>query len=227
MAILLQLETSSTYCSVSLSNNGTVLNEQQSTQAMDHLAKITLLIEGCLAEAGINKSQLDGVAVSQGPGSYTGLRVGVSAAKGICYGLDIPLIGINTLEALAVEGWRLYPDADIIIPMIDARRMEVYASIYGKNDTIRENFNIIVDKMAFNAYFDKNNKVIAIGNGALKTEDVIDYTHYTAHYLANTASLLIPLSHKKFDKQQFEDLVQFAPDYIKAPNITVPKSKFL
>ena len=224
---ILNIETSTKVCSVALSKNGTLLNCVENDEGLRHASVITLLIKECLEASSVKISNLNAIAISSGPGSYTSLRVGCSTAKGICYAQDIPLIGVSTLECLAREGRRLFPEIDFIVPMIDARRMEVYANLMEKNQIIKKNFNIIVKENTFSDIFTTNKHILAIGNGALKTQSVINNENYKTFPLACSAKYMIPISHLYYQNRRFEDLAYFVPDYLKLPNITSPKSRLL
>ncbi|MBV1922576.1 MAG: tRNA (adenosine(37)-N6)-threonylcarbamoyltransferase complex dimerization subunit type 1 TsaB, partial [Flavobacteriaceae bacterium] len=169
MATILCLETSTTNCSVALSVNGSViaLKEDNSNQ-YSHAERLHVFIEEVLSESNIKKDDLDAIAISKGPGSYTGLRIGVSAAKGLCFALDVPLISIPTLEILASQ---LQIENGLIISMLDARRMEVYSSVYNKEIIeVRETKAEVIDETSFVSFLDIEN-VFFIGNGA------VSYTH--------------------------------------------------
>ena len=169
---LLALETSTSVCSVSLFVNGKVFTREENTEKI-HASAVTVFIDEVVKQAEINYSDLDAIAVSKGPGSYTGLRIGVSTAKGLCYALNKPLIGISTLQAMAYgfserfssPSWRL---GGVICPLLDARRMEVYSAFYDFNNNIVRNIQAdIIDEFSY-ADILKNQKVYFIGNGVAK-----------------------------------------------------------
>ena len=148
MALILSIETATTNCSVSLSKNGeTLLLKEDNSNNYSHAERLHVFIDETLREANIERSELEAIAVSKGPGSYTGLRIGVSAAKGLCYALDIPLISVSTLEALA---YQVNVDNGVIVPMLDARRMEVFSAIYSSNlKQVRDIEAQILDESSF------------------------------------------------------------------------------
>lgn len=224
MAIILNIETATTNCSVSLSKDGkTVILKEDNDKSYSHAERLHVYIDAVLKETNINKSDLDAVAVSKGPGSYTGLRIGVSAAKGLCFALDKPLISIPTLDVLAHQ---VKIDDGVIVSMLDARRMEVYSAVYDSNyNQIRETKAQILDETSFENYL-KNSKVYFIGNGAEKTKTLIN--HPNAVFIesklpsANEMSLLAFNKHKTTD---FEDVAYFEPYYLKDFVALKPKPK--
>ena len=179
MSFLLNIETATTNCSVSLSKEGEtlVLKEDNNTN-YSHAESLHVFINHVIKEAGIQFSDLSAVAVSKGPGSYTGLRIGVSAAKGIAYALNIPLISVSTLKALA---YQLEIEDGLIIPMLDARRMEVYSAVFDANHKELEKVRAeILEDHSFSQYL-SNGKIYFIGNGVDKTKSLI--THKNAHFI--------------------------------------------
>ena len=154
MPLILNIESATDICSVCISKNAETLSLQEADKEYSHTSKITILIERCCAEAGITLKQLDAVAVSKGPGSYTSLRVGASTAKGICYALDKPLITIDTLQSIALATFKKAKQATFYAPMIDARRMEVYTSLFDKDlNLVQETHAKIIDEQSFQDYF--------------------------------------------------------------------------
>ncbi len=214
MATILCIETATTNCSVALSINGSaiVLKEDNSKQ-YSHSERLHRFIEEVLLEAKIEKHELDAVAVSKGPGSYTGLRIGVSAAKGLCYALAIPLISIDTLQSLAL---RLKKKDGYVIPMLDARRMEVYASVFSsEGEKIRETRAEILTSKSYLSYLSEG-LVHFIGNGVDKFETICD--HENAHFVKDqlpSAREMIALSEEKYIKKDTEDVAYFEPFYLK------------
>lgn len=213
MATLLCLETATTNCSVALSVNGSVIAlKEDRSDRYSHAEQLHVFINLVLEEAGVGKEQLDAVVVSKGPGSYTGLRIGVSAAKGLCYALDKPLVSVSTLRALAgqVKG------TDFIIPMLDARRMEVYAAVFGAQyELLRETQAEIVDESSFEEYLQQGPTTF-IGSGVEKFQKLV--THENAKYVKDampSASDLAPIAEEKFMKRDFEDVAYFEPYYLK------------
>ena len=224
MAFILNIETATTNCSVSLSKEGkTIVLKEDNDKSYSHAERLHVYIDEVLKEANINSNKLDAISVSKGPGSYTGLRIGVSAAKGLCFALDKPLISIPTLDALAHQ---VKMDDGIIVSMLDARRMEVYSAIYDSNyNEIRETQAQILDETSFNDYLEQG-KVYFIGNGVEKTKTLIN--HPNAIFIeaklpsANDMSLLADTKYKKND---IEDVAYFEPYYLKDFVALKPNSK--
>ncbi|MEY4905283.1 MAG: tRNA ((37)-N6)-threonylcarbamoyltransferase complex dimerization subunit type 1 TsaB [Bacteroidota bacterium] len=222
---LLHLETATDCCSVAISKDAEllVLKEDPNTQA--HASIITIMIEACLQKAGITLNDLAAVVVSKGPGSYTALRIGVSTAKGICYALDKPLIAIDTLESLAHAAIEYCNHLDgYYCPMIDARRMEVFCSVYDKTRLLHQKQDsIIIDDTFLLPFFNQGKPIIFCGNGAEKTTPIL--THPSAQFISIVCSAkhLISLAWKRFQDGNFEDIAYFEPEYAKAPNITMAK----
>jgi tRNA threonylcarbamoyladenosine biosynthesis protein TsaB len=188
-----------------------------------------------LKESGLAMRDLNAVAISNGPGSYTSLRVGTSTAKGICYALEIPLIAIDTLESLAHAAFNEIKNKDALYcPMIDARRMEVYIAFFEiRNDDkssqvkrLTETTPLILDVTSFSEYFSLKKPIVFSGNGAPKFEDIIKppYAYFVDKLC--TAGNLPPLSYEKFLNNDFVDIAYHTPEYLKAPNITTPKKVF-
>jgi tRNA threonylcarbamoyladenosine biosynthesis protein TsaB len=215
MAIILNLETATTNCSVSIAKNGKLLAlKEHDTPGYSHSEQLHVFIEDVLKEAKIARSDLEAIAVSKGPGSYTGLRIGVSAAKGLCFALDLPLISIPTLESMAhqVEATPF----DFIIPVLDARRMEVYSAVFDKNcSEVRETRAEVIEPESFQRYIEKG-KVLLAGSGAEKCKTLLTHKNigFDTNIVPSTKEMSI-LSHKKFEKKEFEDLAYFEPYYLK------------
>jgi|DewCreStandDraft_4_1066084.scaffolds.fasta_scaffold46466_3 tRNA threonylcarbamoyladenosine biosynthesis protein TsaB len=219
MAYILLIETSTELCSVALEKDGELISIKESDNNNSHSLNIALFIEQVLKEADIKPEKLDAVAIGKGPGSYTGLRIGVSSAKGLCYGLGIPLIAVDSLLTLAYNAKSNYAlqSGATLCPMIDARRMEVYSAIYAENlSLIREVRADIVDE---NTYFDfyKDNNFYYFGNGAVKCREILSSSKNT-HYLENvniSSRGMIKSAEEKFQKNDFENLAYFEPFYLK------------
>jgi len=234
MALILNIETATSICSVSLSKNGSTLITRESNEQNSHSSLITIFIEEVIAESVIKLEELDAVAISKGPGSYTGLRIGVSTAKGLCYALDKPLISIGTLQSMAdgmaknSEVQKL--DKDILLcPMIDARRMEVYAALYDiSNKEIREVKAEIIDENSFSDYL-KNSKVVFFGDGAAKCKETLSHHGNAIFYddIFPSSLNMADLAEQKFREKQFEDLAYFEPFYLKDFIAGIPKVKGL
>jgi len=214
MAYILSLETTTTNCSVTLSNKEEILAVKELNNAnYSHAESLHVFISEVLKEANIEISKLDAIAVSKGPGSYTGLRIGVSAAKGLCFALDIPLISVSTLESLASQ---LEIDEGYIVPMLDARRMEVYSAIYdSKNNLVRDIKAQIIDESSFYEQLQKG-PVYFIGNGVEKTQKIINHENVNFIMGKFPSSLqMVTLAYAKYTKSDTEDVAYFEPFYLK------------
>lgn len=214
MAIILNIETSTTNCSVSLSKEGeTLVLKEDNNANYSHAESLHVFINDVIKAAKLTSKDIDAIAVSKGPGSYTGLRIGVSAAKGLCFALDIPLISISTLNALAHQ---VNITDGIIVPMLDARRLEVYSAIYNaSNKEIRGVEAQILDDSSFAKYL-KQEPVHFIGNGVKKTKNLI--THPNAVFIEGklpSANEMSPLAYNKYKKSDIEDVAYFEPFYLK------------
>ncbi len=227
MPLLLHIETTTRACSAGLSKDGQMLALRESVdQDYAHSNLLTVFIEELFSTAELEPNQLDAVAVSSGPGSYTGLRIGVSAAKGFCYALDIPLIAINTMKALAVVAKNhvktckdfVSPDSPEVFycPMIDARRMEVYFALFdSKHKQINETEAAIIDGNSFRKELESK-KIIFFGDGADKCRKVIQ--SHNALFLNDvwpSAKGMVPEAEKKWKQKDFVDLAYFEPFYLK------------
>lgn len=214
MAIILCLETATTNCSVSISKNGEVIAiKEDFNNNYSHAERLHCYIDDVISESNISFVDLDAIAVSKGPGSFTGLRIGVSAAKGLCFSLGIPLISVNTLESLAHQ---VKDEKHTIIPMLDARRMEVYSAVFsGKKEQIRETKAEVLNQRSFFEY-SKNEKVYFIGNGVKKYKETCPY--HNSEFLENnlpSANEMASLVEERFLNQLFEDVAYFEPYYLK------------
>ena len=215
--LILLLETATSSCSVALSENGKIIAFKEANERNIHASHITLFIEELMIKTGKKYSDLKAVAVSKGPGSYTGLRIGVSTAKGLCYALDIPLLGIDTLEAMAtgLMAQNDILDSELLIPMIDARRMEVYTGIYRKDLKVIEQVSAkIVDADSFEQFKSKN--LILFGDGADKFKELFsDQSNIRFIDFINSAKDLNFLACRKFSKGETENVAYFEPFYLK------------
>ena len=215
MALILGIETATKNCSVALFNKGKLvsLREENSNKYL-HGEKLTVFINDLLKLEKTDISQLDAIVLSKGPGSYTGLRIGTSTAKGLCYALEIPLITITTLRSMA---YRMAKESDckLFCPMIDARRMEVFSAIYDKNNKqIREVNADIVDHQTYSHFLQE--KTLFFGDGSLKCEKII--INQNAEFLQGifpSAKDLGELGYEKFINNKFEDIAYFEPYYLK------------
>ncbi|WP_158975585.1 tRNA (adenosine(37)-N6)-threonylcarbamoyltransferase complex dimerization subunit type 1 TsaB [Cellulophaga sp. L1A9] len=215
MAILLNLETATTNCSVSIADNGTLLAIKEFDSAdYSHAEQLHVFIEEALEMASLNLKDLEGIAVSKGPGSYTGLRIGVSAAKGLCFALDLPLIAIPTLESMACQANT--NEVSFVIPVLDARRMEVYSSVFNQNlEEIRETKAEIIDENSFQDYAVKG-KVLILGNGAQKCKETLIHPNFSFDTtVVPSAKEMAMLSYKKFKENNVENVAYFEPYYLK------------
>lgn len=226
MSCILNIETATPVCSVTVSNNGEIVFERENTDGPSHASLLGVFVADAMAEVRAKGYTLDAVSVSCGPGSYTGLRIGVSEAKGLCYGLGIPLIAIKTPQIMAqkvMETEEVGKDT-LLCPMIDARRMEVYAALYDGNlNVVRDIAADIVDANSYQEYLSKS-KVLFFGNGADKCNDAIQ--HSNAHFLKGvypSARYMARLSEEAFAARQFVDTAYFEPFYLKDFVATTPK----
>ena len=215
MAVILAIETTTKNCSVALFQDGKELScHEKLSQDYTHAEKLTVYIQELMKQIKLSFNDLDAIAISQGPGSYTGLRIGTSVAKGLCYSLEIPLISIPTLKGMAYQA-SVSEEYDLFCPMLDARRMEVFAAIYDKdNQEIRAVEADIVHKETYDDYL--HNKILFFGDGALKCREVI--SHKNAHFLNDiypSARNVGVLANDKFIKKDFEDIAYFEPFYLK------------
>jgi len=227
LAIILNIETATKNCSVCLSDNEKILSLVEFNEGQfSHAEKLHSFILDVLKQSKKSMQDIDAIAVSKGPGSYTGLRIGVSAAKGLCFALDKPLISISTLDSLSyiVEAKK----GEFIVPLLDARRMEVYSAVYDdQNFQIREIRAEIIDENSFADYLNKG-KVFMVGDGAAKCAEVID--HKNANYLKDvfpSAKEMAKLSAVKYQNNEFEDVAYFEPFYLKDFIAGIPKKIFL
>ncbi|MDT0643346.1 tRNA (adenosine(37)-N6)-threonylcarbamoyltransferase complex dimerization subunit type 1 TsaB [Zunongwangia sp. F363] len=213
MALILCLETASTNCSVALAKDGALLDlKEDNDKNYSHAEKLHVFIKEILEENGLKPEDLDAVAVSKGPGSYTGLRIGVSAAKGLCFSLDIPLISIPTLYSLALQ---VKQETNYIVPMLDARRMEVYSAVFDPTKIqIRDTKAEVLEETSFSEYLEKG-KIIFIGSGVEKFENICSQAN--ARYIKSLPSAreMAKAAENKYQKSDTEDVAYFEPYYLK------------
>jgi tRNA threonylcarbamoyladenosine biosynthesis protein TsaB len=236
MALILNIETSTEVCSVALSKNGNLMHKKESVEGLNHSRVLTVFIEELFAENNIPINSIDAVAVSKGPGSYTGLRIGVSVAKGLCFGLNIPLISVNSLEVLGIYAAqnlsKYYPAPDaakvLFCPMIDARRMEVYTSLYTLNgEEIRPVSAEIIDGNFLSEFFEIY-KILFFGNGAEKCKSLIKHKNaFFGGPVKTSAQFMQAIAEEKFNKNEFENVAYFEPFYLKNFVATIPKNKII
>ena len=223
MTYILQIETATTNCSVALSKNGKTIAVKEVNDGYSHAENIHVFIKNILAENKLEYANLSAIAVSKGPGSFTGLRIGVSSAKGLCFALDIPLISIDTLQVLAKQ---TQITEGVIISMIDARRMEAYTAVYNKDYQLLKAVSATVfDTHYFEDYLEKG-KVAFLGNAVDKLQTVLQ--HENAIFLEEvlpSANEMSALSFDKFQESDFEDVAYFEPYYLKDFVVTPPKKK--
>lgn len=256
--LLLHIESATDICSIALSKGEQVIGFSETTEAFQHASRMTLLIEATMQEAGHTLSDLDAVSVSQGPGSYTSLRVGFSTAKGICYALDKPLIAVSTLAALAramergvgsqkseirsrkseVQSRKIEEIASSIsaeasspiyyLPMIDARRMEVYTAYYDDQlAEVKAPYPLIVTADSFEEELSEGVHLVLAGSGAPKCKTILEHKQMHWVEVLCSARHLVPLALQAFEQKQFVDVAYTAPFYLKAPNITISKKRLL
>ncbi|MCA4776929.1 tRNA (adenosine(37)-N6)-threonylcarbamoyltransferase complex dimerization subunit type 1 TsaB [Empedobacter stercoris] len=213
MATILNLETSTKNCSVSIAKDGVQLClVEENEENYAHGEKLNQFVDWCVQGAEINWKDIDAVCVSKGPGSYTGLRIGVSSAKGFAYGSDIPLMAINSLQILAES--QLNQEVDYIIPMIDARRMEVYTALFDrKGNQLTETEAKVIDDTSFEEL--KGKKIIFVGDGAEKCQEILSHLNATFVQAFPSAKDMIRVSEEKFTQKSFEDVAYFEPYYLK------------
>ena len=219
MSCILNIETSTNVCSVAVSENGACIFNKEDREGPNHAVLLGVFVEEALSFIDSHAIPLDAVAVSCGPGSYTGLRIGLSMAKGICYGRDVKLIAIPTLELMCVPlllNEKVAEDNALLCPMLDARRMEVYAQITNTAlQTVKETSADIVEANTYDEYL-QDNVVYFFGNGAEKCKEVI--THPNARFIEDIVPLaknMFPLAEKRMAEERFEDVAYFVPFYLK------------
>lgn len=229
MSCILNIETSTNVCSVALSQDGVCLYEDVNMEGPSHAQVLAGYVKNAVSFADSHAIPIDAIAISKGPGSYTGLRIGVSEAKGVAYGRDAKLLSVPTLKLLTVPillGHEELPEDALLCPMIDARRMEVYCALYDRalNEVVQTQA-LVIDSDSFKEYLDKQ-PIYFMGNGADKCVDTIQ--HPNAHFIKNIvprAKNMIPLAEMAMAKEQFEDVAYFEPFYLK--EFVATKSKKL
>ena len=233
MALILNIETSTEVCSVNIAREGKLLFEKESLEGLNHSQMLTVFIDELFRENDISPRQLDAVAVSKGPGSYTGLRIGVSVAKGLCYALDIPLLALGTLDVMgrytAQNYQRYLPKNEktaLFCPMIDARRMEVFTALYDATGNRVESVSAkIIDENSFSDWL-STNRVLFFGNGAEKCKKSLQHPRalFSGPEKAS-ARFMIKYAQEKFNNKNWEDVAYFEPFYLKEFVATVPRKK--
>jgi len=224
--LILHIETSTNICSIAVSENGQCLFSKSDSEGMNHAALLSVFIAEAMEFLKSTSKKPDAVAVSSGPGSYTGLRIGVSTAKGLCYGLDIPLIAVSTLEVLTAYALQITETTanSLFCPMIDARRMEVYAAIYNQEGIIQREISAdIIDENSYSEILESH-IVYFFGNGAEKCKTTL--THPNARFIDGMYPLaenMIVLAEKAYNEKKFVDVAYFEPFYLKEFYTTAAK----
>lgn len=227
---VLNIETSARICSVALTREGALELQLDDSEGMQHANKLAPFVSRCMSELQRKEIKLDAVAVSIGPGSYTGLRIGLSLAKGLAFSLGVPLIGVDTLKIIAVKAMFRSMDwtgSEILVPMVDARRMEVFTAPYDfALRPLAEPGPMIIDENSFKDLLDAGHQLYFMGDGAEKTKGVIN--HPNAHWIDGIlpqAKDMLALSEKALREKDFIDIAYSVPNYLKAYQTTVPKNK--
>lgn len=226
MSCILNIETSTSVCSVAASQDGQAIFVKEDLKGPSHAVSLGVFVDEALSFIDSHAIPLDAVAVSCGPGSYTGLRIGVSMAKGICCGRDVPLIGLPTLEVLSVPVllYHELPEDALLCPMIDARRMEVYAAFYDRRLNVKRAIAAdIVTETSYLEYLDRQ-PVYFYGNGAAKCREKL--THPNAHFIYDIhplAKMMFPLAEKAVANEDYKDVAYFEPFYLKEFVASIPK----
>ncbi|MBQ2036324.1 MAG: tRNA (adenosine(37)-N6)-threonylcarbamoyltransferase complex dimerization subunit type 1 TsaB [Alistipes sp.] len=234
MSLILCIETGTDICSVGIARDGELMSLRESDQGRDHAKQVAVFVDELLRETGVKPDELDAVAVGMGPGSYTGLRIGVSFAKGLCYGLNIPLLAVGSLEALTdvaikdyeagiiqVEGW----DEALLCPMVDARRMEVYTQIFNSRCEAQSEVSAeIITEDSFSQWRAKG-KLVIFGNGAAKCQEMLPDAIYID--VAPSARGLTRIAHQLFEAGKTVDIAYFEPFYLKDFVVIPSKKKLL
>lgn len=227
MANILNIDTSTDVCSVALTSEGDVLEHREEYEGQNHAKVLSTFIKEMLDYATPRGIKLDAVAVTTGPGSYTGLRIGLSEAKGLCFGMNIPLIGLSTLELLTTTVmFREFWEEDVLfVPMIDARRKEVFTGVYDLAlNKVMVPQPLILDANSFEQF--KEHKLVLFGNGADKAVDIIEHSNYQfIPRIRPEAVNMMALSERAFRNNDFIDIAYSTPDYLKDFQSTTPKKK--
>lgn len=228
MAYILHLETATDVCSVALSHHGQLVHEVQAAEPRSHISKLSVLIDDMLKRQQIAYSVLDAVAVSAGPGSYTGLRVAYATAKGLCFALQKPMIEVDTLQSIAHAMAQSHTGASCYMPMIDARRMEVYTNQFDQaNLALSQTEAVVLTPEFFESMKQAYDTIVIGGNGAFKTRNFVEAsdTQVILSEIVCDARHLVSIAYEKYEAEQFADVAYCEPRYLKPPNITVSKKK--
>jgi tRNA threonylcarbamoyladenosine biosynthesis protein TsaB len=228
MGLILSIETATSVCSVALHNEqGEMIALAELFQENVHAQKLMPLIDALLQQGGVSRGELVAMAVSSGPGSYTGLRIGVSTAKGLAYALGLPLISVDTLDALARRAAAFIDAAHAVVPMIDARRMEVYCKVLdGQMSELVPLAPLIIDEKSFDPYL-SSGKVFFLGDANEKVREVIKHENAVFVPLLNSASTVGEIAAVKFQEKEFEDVAYFEPNYLKEFRVLKSKKSLL
>ena len=221
MERIILIETSTALCSVALAEEGNIVAYRESSAPKAHASLTAVFIQEMLSERGLTTADCDAVCVSMGPGSYTGLRVGVSTAKGLCFGSGKPLLAVGTLDTLVAQA---DSDARFIIPMVDARRMEVYTAVFENGIQLTETAPVIIDENSFAEYLEQG-PCLFIGDGAGKCADVIRHPNASFCQCWPKASSMLSPAAAAYKEKRFEDVAYFEPFYLKEFVATVSKKK--
>lgn len=215
MAVILSLETSTPVCSIAVHRAGILVGEKSLSVPGAHSEKLMGMIDSLLKECKLTIKNVEAVAVSEGPGSYTGLRIGVSVAKGLSFASDIPLISISTLKALAYGAKSQIKDSGLIVALLDARRMEVYREVFDLDlNSVNKLDSEIIDKDSFSDLFEKG-KVYFVGDAVKKVSELLDHSHAAFLDVPISADYVGVLAYQKFQREEFADLAYFVPNYLK------------
>ena len=228
--MILCIETATNTCSVALCDNKGTVALRESSQEKSHASSLSLFIMELLEEKKIKAADLDAVAVSMGPGSYTGLRIGVSVAKGIAYGSKIPLVAVNTLESMyhGITNKGIEDDIDLLCPVIDARRMEVYSALFDREgNRVKETGAEVIDENSYSVLL-KKKKILFFGTGAEKCREAIKNpnAYFDMEMLISASSMRIPAL-KAVAEKSFADVAYFEPFYLKDFIATIPRKNLL
>jgi len=224
---ILHINSTTGICSVAISDGDRLITHKETTEANSHTEVITVFIQELMDLAKIGYRDLAAVSLASGPGSYTSLRVGCSTAKGICFAHDIPLITIPSLDVLASSCITSAFEGDFIIPMIDARRMEVYTAVYDHDgNKLDTDHALVVDKAAYSDYVDMGIAHHIVGNGAEKTLDVLSQPKILLHKHYSSAIHMVNLAYKALLAEDFSDLGYYEPFYLKGANVTKSNKKY-
>ncbi|MDN3205482.1 tRNA (adenosine(37)-N6)-threonylcarbamoyltransferase complex dimerization subunit type 1 TsaB [Algoriphagus sediminis] len=227
MALILSIETSTTVCSVALHREGELLQLNETDEKNAHSLKLMPFVEQCLKGENLSVQDLEAISVSSGPGSYTGLRIGVSTAKGLAYALDLPIIGVSAMESLAKQVFNNGVETGHIIPVLDARRMEVYFQVFDSSlSEIGETGSLVLEQSSFSNLLNEG-PVYFVGDGIAKTKELIDSQNTVFVDGSISAREMGEIAWKKLQRQEFEDTAYFVPNYLKEFKVLKSKKNLL